>query len=1129
MSDQADADEIRAKRLAKMNVVASSANASGSGGTAEADPTPPRPRPSVPKQAPSIQPKPVIRSDAMDVDQPVASSKPSPTVSAAQRQANQFLTMTSDRWEHQTVAFILQVDLDIIAAEAKGYAFLSSLVEDLVGEGITELQLSASLADRALHSRLSLPENAQPSATPLFDYLLSAWKRCGDAKRKIQQIQEKSSGLLAPAEGARMVALVTERCGVIDTVRGLIVSYAGFVILPDMADSFPQRQDILVQGPGYLAQKLSADAFESEDLFPQAFMDEFTKRFDGDGLSDIIGSLVNNIVGSMRFQNITTDYMAPIRAFSRLISSKTVCQIIVKLPNWCPENLNARTVEMLTILGPFFAKSSVFPDPEGKIAQAYFSSGNAFSDGLGETDNEGSPIGSRNLGDVRSAQSTLRGTILNVQSVLYNLIMTIVKTGPECREAVLHFLSTAISLNHPRGRMQVDRKTVATDGFLYNVNKLCLKLCDPFLDPMFSKVHLIEPTYFLRQSHRLTLPTGTTLLNADTETLDAEIREYAAKNPTLASPNFISDVFALTLGSHHFGLMSVVRYYGAVVKEISEMRKEMERMKAERDSGAWSRTPDGPIREMGYKRLLAQMDVFISHKLLLDTSLFDRAGVDHSLRFYNLVMVWLLRVIMIGSGSLASGSTTPDRVSWESLVRGNTQGLQIVPLPANVPASFATLPEWILEDLIEFYLFISRYKPIYFEGQPRDEFLTFSIALLKSTSYVKNPHLKSKLVEADFPADHVFFSRYPLYRTPRGDPTGPRLDLVFSTHPLSKQFLVSAMVKFYVEVENTGVSSAFYDKFNIRYNISQILKSVWDDHDHRAKVIAESKNTDQFVKFVNLLMNDTTYLLDESLTKLADIHKIQDEMANVEAWNATPQNTREERESSLRQYERMAQSYVALGNETVHMFQYLTAVEEIVTPFMAPYIVERLAAMLDFNLAALVGPRCTELKVKNPEKYGFDPKKLLSKIIDIFLNLSHRIEFVEAVSRDGRSYKKEIFQRAVEISTRFALKNAMEIQNLQDFVQKVEHTITNARESEEELGDAPDEFLDPLLATIMEDPVVLPTSGITIDRSTIITQLLSSPIDPFNRKPLTIDMVVPNTELKQRIEEWKRSVRTRPN
>lgn len=45
--------------------------------------------------------------------------------------------------------------------------------------------------------------------------------------------------------------------------------------------------------------------------------------------------------------------------------------------------------------------------------------------------------------------------------------------------------------------------------------------------------------------------------------------------------------------------------------------------------------------------------------------------------------------------------------------------------------------------------------------------------------------------------------------------------------------------------------------------------------------------------------------------------------------------------------------------------------------------------------------------------------------------------------------------------------------------------------------------------TLMEDPVKLPASQVTIDRSTITSHLLSDPTDPFNRSPLTIDMVQP--------------------
>ena len=73
--------------------------------------------------------------------------------------------------------------------------------------------------------------------------------------------------------------------------------------------------------------------------------------------------------------------------------------------------------------------------------------------------------------------------------------------------------------------------------------------------------------------------------------------------------------------------------------------------------------------------------------------------------------------------------------------------------------------------------------------------------------------------------------------------------------------------------------------------------------------------------------------------------------------------------------------------------------------------------------------------------------------------------------------------------------------------------------------------------TIMENPVILPTSKISIDLSTIKSHLLSDPTDPFNRTPLKIEDVVPSnilsymtnidTELKEEIQAFKREKRAK--
>lgn len=47
--------------------------------------------------------------------------------------------------------------------------------------------------------------------------------------------------------------------------------------------------------------------------------------------------------------------------------------------------------------------------------------------------------------------------------------------------------------------------------------------------------------------------------------------------------------------------------------------------------------------------------------------------------------------------------------------------------------------------------------------------------------------------------------------------------------------------------------------------------------------------------------------------------------------------------------------------------------------------------------------------------------------------------------------------------------------------------------------------------TLMDDPVILPSSGKIMDRQVIVRHLLNSQTDPFNRQPLNEDNLTPGT------------------
>lgn len=276
-------------------------------------------------------------------------------------------------------------------------------------------------------------------------------------------------------------------------------------------------------------------------------------------------------------------------------------------------------------------------------------------------------------------------------------------------------------------------------------------------------------------------------------------------------------------------------------------------------------------------------------------------------------------------------------------------------------------------------------------------------------------------------------------------------------------------------------------------------------------------NLDFFVRFVNLLLNDVTFVLDESFTSFQTIHELGIQLKQPETLT---EQDKQEKEEALEAAKGKAKSYMQLTNETVSMLKLFT--EALADSFTMPEIVDRLAAMLNYNLDALAGPKQSNLRVENPQEYNFNPKQLISDIVDVYLNLGSKPSFQLAVVRDGRSYKPANFTQASYILSKFVLKSPAEIaawDTLAATFQKVKEADDQA---EEDLGEIPDEFLDPLLATLMEDPVILPTSRQVVDRSTIRSHLLSDPNDPFNRTPLKIEDVVADTELKERIQAFKR-------
>jgi hypothetical protein len=67
----------------------------------------------------------------------------------------------------------------------------------------------------------------------------------------------------------------------------------------------------------------------------------------------------------------------------------------------------------------------------------------------------------------------------------------------------------------------------------------------------------------------------------------------------------------------------------------------------------------------------------------------------------------------------------------------------------------------------------------------------------------------------------------------------------------------------------------------------------------------------------------------------------------------------------------------------------------------------------------------------------------------------------------------------------------------------------------------PLKYLDPLSGNLMVDPVILPTSGRTVERESIEESLLEDSVDPWTKAPLRLEDVIPNATLKAQLQVFK--------
>lgn len=801
---------------------------------------------------------------------------------------------------------------------------------------------------------------------------------------------------------------------------------------------------------------------------PPKLLADLLKRFEDDEtqFGELVTPLLLGLVETCREEGLLGRFMASLEAFSALVAHHPlVRKLLVSCDAWKPANVGANEIPRGSLLGGIL---SVGVDAED-MRSLFSLLPNRETIYVSQLD---------------AAYYTLRTSIHLLVSRTHQTLYGLVKSSAENKEACLDWFAWLAACNDNRLKMHVDPKSVTADRVMVNAYLVLLKFCGPFLSPTSPKLALIDPCHYFC-SNRIPGVADASKNNAEAREYAQFVAEQRLPDHKMGSTNFVSECFFLTIQYFRLGPVRMINELMDLLRDLREAQSAVEMFeRAEQHRAA------NPLNALALKNAKQKIQAMKEVKLALDVYLLDPEIIEDSFSLVLVLVAWL------------QGLLKDKGVEEEEEEEGEGEEIKKKGEKTTTKRKslFRMLPEFLVESVGEYCLFISRFKPDFWlkHGRPLELLFQLMMSLLDRADLVRNPYLRAKFVD-------ILFGF-----------TDPHLEHLLDVHPVLVEQLAAKMMRFYVEVEITGASSQFYDKFNIRYNISAIFKTVWKGHPvHRQRIIECSADDEMFVRFTNLLLNDVTYLLDESISKLAEIHERQLEMS-APHWASRPVSEQREREHGLATLERQCESYMQLATANLEMLEYLT--EDLVKPFLRPELVDRLAAMLCLNMVQMVGPKCSALKVRNPEKYHWQPRRTLSLLIGVLLNMSRGEGFLRALARDTRSFSAATFESAAHVLQRHAIRPSGDIERLRRIAARVTELAAQEANDEETLGDIPEEFLDALMYTVMEEPVRLETSGQVVDRATIVAHLLNDPTDPFNRKPLTMDSVTALPDLKARIQ-----------
>jgi hypothetical protein len=430
----------------------------------------------------------------------------------------------------------------------------------------------------------------------------------------------------------------------------------------------------------------------------------------------------------------------------------------------------------------------------------------------------------------------LRSKVQSVQHQAHELVLLLLKAGKDSKEAVLRWLTQALVLNNEATKSRPNPLIGASQGFQVNLCALFLRLCRPFLSDS-GKLAKVDWS-FIESKDALDFISAdaTKLLPPDQRSEEMDVDTVTRKEGGF---NFITQSFFMCARALNEGVAIQLARYKYIMQSLNRHYDGLQN--------------DEP-NAVGT----------LVQKLITDVALLDAELLGDVVVFCSATAKSLVEKLSGGANQQLSSS-----------------GGWIVPkssMPAEQLAFLASLPEFLVSDIVEMLLSIAKIAPSHLTKSPLDHVLELVMFFLRRP-WATHAHVRTEIGAL---IHYVFlpaacFGKGERRWSGEFPSDGPQTHLL-SNHPSAQMNLAPALLLLYGDVER---GAGYYEKMEYRRYIMMVLKHLWALPTHRsafrgiAQHRSEEEESNYFVRFANGLMNETNALVAETIDLLAEIKNTQ--------------------------------------------------------------------------------------------------------------------------------------------------------------------------------------------------------------------------------------------------------------